>query len=704
MQTGKKIFIARPLFYGFLSLLLAIASTRFLFSGNFEYLILVSVLFVLFIAFCIWKNRFITLIVVVATFLFGIGWYFVGVTTFQGNVYSETCTVVGRVSDDLKFYSYYESYTAYATLKDVEINGNREKNISLKIDLQTESDLQIGDVITFEAEVENIKLFELGTFYNGNYRDNAPYFVYIGIADITKTGKELTFDEQVRLAVKDSLYQNMGETYGPVAYAVLFGNKDFVESEMKDTFKMAGVIHILTVSGLHVSFLIALIGFILKKCRVRGWLNFVICAVFLVVYAYLCGFAPSVMRAGIMGLVLLTTKISGKCYDNLNSLGLSGIIILLINPLSALDIGFLMSFFCVLGIFVVSPWLSKLLKKIFPKAVADSFSISIGASIGILPFMASMFGYLNFLSVFANLIIIPIFSIVYPLLFVFAFLTTLLPWLGFMLTACKLGLLGIYKISEFFACTNLATTLAPLSIFSVTAMFVAMFILSRYTMLTKRSKAICCSSLLVLSLVFSLVDVLQQPSVGIAYCFNYSNDSVMLTNSQGKTAVVDFDSKADALMSVCNVKQVSTVFVLDYYVKDIEFMREVGVQNIISCKNYRNYDEEVLVNENSAYQIDGFEFKFKSVNGDLVALELKFDDVSVMILSDDAETSHAQSLAQNNYDFVMVGSKTELAKYFSAGCIVQGYEKGENVDKNYLQDGNSFYKIKENEFVWRCLD
>lgn len=704
MQTEKKIFNARPLFYGFLSLLLAIASTRFLFSGNFEYVILVSVLFVLFIAFCIWKNRFVTLIVVVATFLFGIGWYFVGVTTFQGNVYSETCTVVGRVSDDLKFYSYYENSTAYATLKDVEINGNREKNISLKVDLQTQAELQIGDVITFEAEVENIKLFELGAFYNGNYRDDAPYFVHIGIADITKTGNELTFDEQVRLAVKDGLYQNMGETYGSVAYAVLFGNKDFVENEIKDAFKMAGVIHILTVSGLHVSFLIALIGFILKKCRVRGWLNFVICAVFLVVYAYLCGFAPSIMRAGIMGLVLLTTKISGKCYDKLNSLGLSGIIILLINPLSALDIGFLMSFFCVLGIFVISPWLSKILKRIFPKTVAESFSISIGASICILPFMASMFGYLNFLSIFANLIIIPIFSVVYPLLFVFAFLVALLPWLGFMLTACKFGLLAVYKISEFFACTNLATELVPINIFSIATLFIALFLLSRYSMFAKRSKAICCSSLLVLSLVFSLVDILQQPSVGIAYCFNYSNDSVMLTNSQGKTAVVDFDSKAENLMSVCNVKQVSTIFILDYYVNDIEFMREVGVQNIISCKNYRNYDEEVLVNKNLTYQIDGFEFAFKSFDGKMVALELKFDNVSVLILSDDADALHAQSFAQNNYDFVMIGSNSELAKCFSAGCIVQGYEKGENVDKNYLHDGNSFYKIKESKFVWRCLD
>jgi len=91
--------------------------------------------------------------------------------------------------------------------------------------------------------------------------------------------------------------------------------------------------------------LITLLGFLLKKIRVRGFLNFLICFVFLGVYVYLCGFTPSVLRAGVMGLVLLATKLSGKCYDGLNSLGLSGIVILLISPLFALDVGFQMSFF-----------------------------------------------------------------------------------------------------------------------------------------------------------------------------------------------------------------------------------------------------------------------------------------------------------------------------------------------------------------------
>ncbi len=701
MQTQRKIFNARPLFYGFLSLLLAISATRFLFAANWTYLSLILVVFVLFLGYAIWKKRFVSLIVVVGAFLFGIGWYFVGITSFQGKTYDEVCQVEGRVGEGISYYA----GNAYVLLKNVEINGKSEKNINLRIYLSDDTEIKEGDIYRFKAEIENIKPFELGTFNSTAYRNNASYNASVDVQSVDIVGNKLTFDESLRYSIREMLNKSMGETYGPVAYAVLFGNKDDVDSTFKDIFKMAGVVHILTVSGLHVSFLIALIGWILKKCHVRGWLNFVICATFLGIYAYLCGFSPSVVRAGIMGLVLLVTKISGKCYDPLNSLALSGIFILAIKPLSALDVGFLMSFFCVLGIFVVSPWLGKIFRKFLPKGIADSFAISISASIGILPAMSSIFGHQNFLSFFSNLIVVPIFSVVYPLLFVFAFLATLMPWLSFMLDVCTFGLDIIFNISAFFANTSFYTILWPMAGFVSLGIFLAMFLASRYSMLGKRVKIICCSALLAFSCVFAFVNNDVSPDVGVAYCFDYKYDTIMLTNSKGKTAIVDLSMDERRLMSLCNVKQVSTFFVLDDKISDIDSLREVGMQNIVSCNSSRDYDEEVLVESNVGYQIDGFEFEYKKFDKVIYALEISFDETSVLILNKkEALAEHVATLAKDDYDFVMLGTRTEFAKYFSAGCVVQGYGDDDGVDKNYLQNGNSFYKINENDYVWRCLD
>lgn len=701
MQAERKIFNARPLFYGFLSLLLAIASTRFLFNGDYVYFALIGAVLVLFIAYCIWKSRFVSLIVVASAFLFGVGWYFVGVASFTGQTYTEICQVEGRVTDDISFYYDYE----FVLLKDVKINGESQKNINLTIMLTDDEELEVGDKISFEANVDNVKLFELGSFNSSCYREGAPYKSYVEFENINITGNELAFDESVRQNVKAALYENMGETYGAVGYAVLFGNKSEVDPGIKDIFTLAGVIHILTVSGLHVSFLIGLIGFVLKKCKVRGWLNLLICAIFLGLYAYLCGFAPSVMRAGIMGLVLLATKISGKCYDNLNSLGLAGVIILLINPLSAFDVGFLMSFFCVLGIFVISPWVSKILRKIFPKTISESFGISIGAQIGVLPSMSTFFGSFNLLSFFVNLIVVPIFSIIYPVMFVFAFLTPLMPFLGFALKACGWGLELLVNISSFFASTIFSVQLWPISVIVVALAFLAFFLLGRHSMLGKKAKIICCSALFALSTVFGVVDQVQQPVAGVSYTYYQKDDCVIVTNSNGKTLAVDLNANAKNVMSVCDLKNISTALVLEFFVQDIDFYRELGVQTIYSCRSSRYYDEEVLVEKNVPQSVDGFAFCYLSVGNVLVALEILFDDTNLLIFRDGIiGENYVEKLPPKDYDFVFVGTNVGLAKYFSAGCVVQGYKEGDNIDKNYLQHGNSFYKIKQNEFEWRCLD
>ena len=703
MQTEKKIFNSRPIFYGFLALWLAIASTKFLFSGDVSYLVLIISSFALFFVYCIFKSRYISMIVVIFAFLFGVGWYFVGANAFEGQTYENICQVEGRIADDLQVVKNNKSTMAYAVLKDVKINGETQKNINISIQLSSKSDVKVGDILKFEAEVENIKLFTLGSFNNGNYRDNAPYKVYIKSENLEKTGSYLTVDEKLRLSIKDTLFENMGEQYGAVGYAVLFGNKDDVSFEIKDAFKSAGVIHILTVSGLHISFLITLIGWILKKCRLRGWLNFFICFCFLFLYAFMCGFSPSVIRAGIMGLVLLFANLSGKCYDSLNSLGLAGVITLMIFPLFALDVGFLMSYGCVWAIFVISPWLTKLFKKIFPKFIAESFAISISASIGILPGLASIYGTQNFFSFFVNLLVVPLFSVVYPVLFLFSFFTLLLPFMGFMLKACAFGFDIIFKISEFFANTIFVTNLVPISIMVSATAFLGFFLLSKYSMLKKPLKAAVCSVLFVLSATFVVVDNIQKPQTGLAYCFEYGYDSCLLTNSAGKSVFVDIDDNAHKIMSKCNIKEISSVFVLDYFNSDVEYLRSLGAKNIVSCNNYRNYDEELLVEENYKYEIDGFEFEYKMFNKVLSALEISFDDRKILIVSYDCDNA-VLSLSKEGYDFVMVGSRTELAKGFSSSSLVLGYDKDENVDKNYLQDGNSFYKINQNQVMWRCLD
>lgn len=701
----RKFFHARPLFFGFLALLLAISTTRFVFSGKIEYIILVSLLLVSFAGFCIYQKQFIFLLVILAFFGFGVGWYFFGISQFQGKEYSGEVQISGRISDDVSYNQYGNQVTVI--LKDVEINGEKSGNIRLKISLSQDEVINVGDFISFKGEVENSKLFTFNDFNLWFYRDGTPYTAQVACKEIEVDGTYIKFDESFRLKVKDLLYKNMGSENGAIAYAVLFGDKSDVSDEIYETYKSTGLIHLLTVSGLHVGFLIALIGYILKKIKVRGVWNFLACALILGVYAYLCGFAPSVLRAGIMGLVLLCTKISGKCYDSLNSLGLAGIIILLTSPLSALDNGFLMSFFCVLAIYFIYPWLSKIFRKAFPKVMSNSLALSISAQVGILPFISQFYSTLNFLTPFANLLVIPLFSVLYPFLFVSILICLVLPFMGFLLSVCGWEFSLSTGIAEFFAKTNLIIKLQPVNFALVALLCLLVFLLSKFFMASKKVRAVCCSTLAcVCAIVFGCLYIPTAPQSALSLNYNYSDEVVLLTNSQGNSVLVDV-SYADFTQRVLkahNIKNVDATFVLQKATIKIDSVRKVCNGRVIRCDKLEGYDEEVL---STTGTVAGFSYEYIFFGDDkkLVGLEISFDDTKVFILKNKNHTKQElESLQTENYDFVILDKKVNYSPYFTENSNILCYYKGDDIDYSYSQFGNFTYLIDGKNYQWRCLD
>lgn len=699
----KKIFHFRPLFYGFLVFLLAISSSRYLFAGNTKYIILISVAIALFSAYCIWKKHLTSLICICSFFLFGLGWYFVGLSTFEVTAPNQICHVEGRVSDEIA----KKTYKDYAVLDSVKIDGTDSANLYLTIEKSGESTLSAGDVIEFDGYVTKSKLFELGSMNLTYYRNKTPYACSVEMSDISFKSNRLRFDEKIRLNVKYKLAECMGEVNGTTAYAVLFGSKSDVDGDVKTAYKSAGILHVLTVSGLHIGFLIMMLGYFLKKCRIRGFWNFLVCAIVLLCYAYLCGFAPSVVRAGIMGLVLLASKLTGKCYDNLNSIGFSGIIILLFSPLSALDIGFLMSYFCVIGIAVVMPTLSKLFGKIFPKTIAESFAVSISAGLGVIPFCANMYSVQNLLSFIVNLIVIPFFGVLYPLLFISTIICTLIsaPFMSFLLKICGFGFDFIYKIADFFANTNLKLNLEPINILLVALFFVFLFFIGRFFMASKRVKTACCSVVVALMIVTAgILQIPVQNNTSISYCFSYTNQAVLFKDKTGESVFVDgLSSSFNNNLMKAQRTQAKYMFVLNSNTS-ISEVRDSGIKNIISCGNSQEYSEEIVVETNKEISVGNFVFKYIAFDNFLLGLEVKFDDISVLLLSKKAEKALNAGVQVGRYDFVIFDKQNNLASYFFDSKILLGYYDSGFLNGTYEKYGNVCCEITNDNYNWRCLD
>ena len=166
-----------------------------------------------------------------------------------------------------------------------------------------------------------------------------------------------------------------------------------------------GVIHAVSVSGLHV----ALVYGILKK-----FLNNKIALLGTVIYVLLTGAEFSSLRALIMIMFLSFSFGFRKNYNSLGALAFSALIITLVAPYAPFKLGFQLSFLATLGIIMFSQKLNNKLYK-FPKYLRETFSISLSAQVFTIPIMIIAFEEFSIAFIIGNTILVPIFDILIKL-------------------------------------------------------------------------------------------------------------------------------------------------------------------------------------------------------------------------------------------------------------------------------------------------
>ena len=186
-----------------------------------------------------------------------------------------------------------------------------------------------------------------------------------------------------------------------LVYTMLFGDKSVLSWGMVSDFNVAGLAHVLTVSGLHVGLLYYVVGKVLGWCRVPRRAHLWVITPILLFYAYLCGWRYAIMRAVIMFLVYAVAKHHLHVADSLSVLSLAAIVILLLYPYALVSVSFLLSFACVLGIYL---WYDGIYRVVPSQAVALYFSVMFGS----FPFLVYFFGQIPLLGVVAAVILLPL--------------------------------------------------------------------------------------------------------------------------------------------------------------------------------------------------------------------------------------------------------------------------------------------------------
>ncbi|WP_187261927.1 ComEC/Rec2 family competence protein [Pontibacter beigongshangensis] len=224
--------------------------------------------------------------------------------------------------------------------------------------------------------------------------------------------------------------------YG-ISAALILGVKDDMDNAIRSAYASTGTMHVLAVSGLHVGMIYLPLSLLFKHFRrnkSQRILGAAAIVAVLVLYAFLTGLSPSVLRAVLMFSLVTVAQAMRRKTNSYNTLAIAAFVLLVLNPYYLVEVGFQLSFLAVLGIVYLQPRLSRLfdfsglqpqsfnLKETtkapwliaknmvfgMPQAVWGLFTVSVAAQLATSPLGIFYFYQFPVYFWFANLLVVPL--------------------------------------------------------------------------------------------------------------------------------------------------------------------------------------------------------------------------------------------------------------------------------------------------------
>ena len=247
---------------------------------------------------------------------------------------------------------------------------------------------------------------------------------------------------EIRTHYLERMRAVMPRTDAAAIFAMLFGGYEGIDPALLEAYTTTGIVHILSVSGSHISLIAAVIAWIAVILRLPRWFGaaVVISAIFF--YVLLAGMVPPAVRSGMMGGAAFLGLVLGRERDAKYLLLLTGLFMLMVSPLLLFHISFQLSFLATAGLLFLAPVLRACMAGL-PRVLAASFSITMGAQLATLPILAWHFNQISLSSLLSNLLVVPIVDLIIVLGLGGGILAFLVPVLGSAAFALGSLLLGI---------------------------------------------------------------------------------------------------------------------------------------------------------------------------------------------------------------------------------------------------------------------
>ena len=174
------------------------------------------------------------------------------------------------------------------------------------------------------------------------------------------------FSNDLSLKIKNSIEKYFDSKTEGVVLGVVLGDKSKIEKEVAESFSESNISHILAVSGMHMAYVILIFNSVFNGLVGRRYGN-VLSISFILLYMFITGFSPSVVRAGSAWIIVLLSEVFRLRSDKWENLATSFVLICIYNPFLIESISVLLSYAGTIGIITLDRKLLEILKSIDEK-------------------------------------------------------------------------------------------------------------------------------------------------------------------------------------------------------------------------------------------------------------------------------------------------------------------------------------------------
>lgn len=415
-------------------------------KASIIFALVVTSTFILFLV----KNLISPKLLLFWTFIFYAGYFNCVMQIKNSDVlvkYAPTkCEIIGQIKSIPKVGDYNTKF--YFQVQEIIVNGKDVKDIKantfVSIKNYKNNDLRIHDYYKIKGSLRTpIKAGNPSQFDYANYLKNFDTHTvfYANKNDILQIEHKRTFlmkflqglnDLRIRIIDTHSKYLKYPNT--EILGGIVFGDDAVNPPEfIKTSFINSGLLHILAASGMNVAFIYGFWYWILSKLKVPFKIILTSGIFMIILYALMTGLGASVIRAAFMLIFILIGKLIDRDTHSVALLSLVGLIMLIYNPAYINNVSFQLSFLVTFGLLVSADSIFEKFKNV-PQWLSSAIGIPIIAQIWVIPLQMFYFNTISTYSIFANILTVPVLSIVSFLGFLSSVLSIFKPIADFI---CK---------------------------------------------------------------------------------------------------------------------------------------------------------------------------------------------------------------------------------------------------------------------------